>query len=366
MTSGTTNISYVYNADGLRVRKTVGSTVTQYTLYGKNIAHLTRGGDALHFFYDAQNRPSIVVFNGTCYAYIHNLQGDTVGILDAAGNEAVRYVYDAWGRLIGTAGALAGTLGYLNPFRYRGYAYDEETGLYYLRSRYFNPGWGRFVNADAVIGQFSGLLSHNQFTYCMNNPMNIKDTDGNIPCNALMMSDGGCYKSHYPYYGLTKRIANAINIILADQTAYGYLGAGIESDKGVIWVCCVSLIRGLLGGEADHVTQMMEDINEEGRLYPLTSLDQLKPGYLVFQENKHVGLVLMYDFGQGYELAVFQSTSEKKFSSIPAAKFMNDENAGPNITALRDLGNWDFYSDITFDSGAFFLNKRNKWYLFGK
>jgi len=70
-------------------------------------------------------------------------------------------------------------LGTLNPFRYRGYVYDEETGLYYLRSRYYNPVWGRFINADSVLGQTGQLLGHNIFVYCRNNSIVYSDTTGN-------------------------------------------------------------------------------------------------------------------------------------------------------------------------------------------
>ena len=92
---------------------------------------MTSGTDELHFFYDAQNRPAVVVYNGTAYAYVKSLQGDIVAILDEAGAVVVSYVYDAWGTPIDKSGTLAETLGTLNPFRYRGYVYDEETGLYY-------------------------------------------------------------------------------------------------------------------------------------------------------------------------------------------------------------------------------------------
>ena len=63
----------------------------------------------------------------------------------------VAYTYDAWGNPLTTTGTMADTLGKLNPFRYRGYVYDTETGLYYLGSRYYNPQWSRFVNADGVV-----------------------------------------------------------------------------------------------------------------------------------------------------------------------------------------------------------------------
>ena len=132
-------VSFAYNENGLRVQKTASSTgVTQYILHGKNIVLLAQGGNSLHFFYDAQNRPAVVVYNGTAYGYVKNLQGDVVAILDNARNKVVEYKYDAWGRPLAKTGSLAASLGKLNPFRYRGYAFDEETGLYYLGRLYYS------------------------------------------------------------------------------------------------------------------------------------------------------------------------------------------------------------------------------------
>ena len=166
---------FVYNADGLRVQKTINGVATKYTLHGKNIVHMTSGTDELHFFYDAQNRPAVVVYNGTAYAYVKSLQGDIVAILDENGNAVVSYGYDAWGAPLWCTGELAETLGKVQPFRYRGYVFDEETGLYYLRSRYYNPQWGRFVNADCI------LDNCNIFLYCDNQaPCNV-DYDGFNP-----------------------------------------------------------------------------------------------------------------------------------------------------------------------------------------
>lgn len=106
-----TDASFVYNENGLRVQKTVNGVVTKYTLNGKHIAHMTRGNDELHFFYDAQNKPAIVVYNGVPYSYVKNLQGDVVALLDSTGAVVVSYVYNAWGRPISKTGTLANTLG---------------------------------------------------------------------------------------------------------------------------------------------------------------------------------------------------------------------------------------------------------------
>ena len=182
---------FVYNADGLRVQKTVNGVATKYTLHGKNVVHMTSGADELHFFYDAQNRPTVVVYNGTAYAYVKSLQGDIVAILDENGNAVVSYGYDAWGAPLWCTGELAETLGKVQPFRYRGYVFDEETGLYYLRSRYYNAALSRFVNMDSVL--LKGILQSNQQAYCINNPILYSDSNGHdflediwkLICNAI-------------------------------------------------------------------------------------------------------------------------------------------------------------------------------------
>ena len=81
MRSIDTDAQFVYNENGLWVKKTVNGVVTDYTLHGKNIVHMTSGTDELHFFYDAQNRPAVVVYNGVPYAYVKSLPGDIVALL---------------------------------------------------------------------------------------------------------------------------------------------------------------------------------------------------------------------------------------------------------------------------------------------
>ncbi|MGN0755056.1 MAG: RHS repeat-associated core domain-containing protein, partial [Aristaeellaceae bacterium] len=176
---------------------------TNYTLHGKNIVHMTQGSNELHFFYDAQNKPAVVVYNGSPYSYVKNLQGDIVAILDSNKNVVVSYVYDAWGRPISCLGTMANTLGKINPFRYRGYVYDEETELYYLQSRYFSTACCRFISVDGLIDA-TRLLSLNQFAYCLNQPVNLSDPTGfaapddfdddldhNSPCTDSLAGGGG-------------------------------------------------------------------------------------------------------------------------------------------------------------------------------
>ena len=172
---------FVYNADGLRVQKMVNGVVTKYTLHGKNVVHMTSGADELHFFYDAQNKPAVVIFNGIAYAYLYDLQGDVIGLVDNNGTQMVSYTYDAWGKMLSKTGTLASTLGTIQPFRYRGYALDEETELYYNQSRFYNPSIARFITADTtgvLTASLKSLTEKNLFAYCDNNPVMRKNIDG--------------------------------------------------------------------------------------------------------------------------------------------------------------------------------------------
>ena len=126
------------------------------------------------------------LYNGTIYYYILSLQGDVVAILDSSGVSVAEYTYDAWGRLLSTTGSMSGTLGLHNPLRYRGYVYDQETGLYYLQSRYYNPKLCRFISADAFVSTGQGILGHNMFAYCNNNPVMGYDPSGEIAISALI------------------------------------------------------------------------------------------------------------------------------------------------------------------------------------
>ena len=130
-----------------------------------------------------------MLYNGTEYYYLKNIQGDIIGILDGSGASVVEYSYDSWGKVIEISGDQE--LGKLNPFRYRGYYYDEETGFYYVGSRYYDPEVCRFINADTVdiLGVQDNLNGKNLYAYCDNNPVMRVDTTGqfwNIAAGAII------------------------------------------------------------------------------------------------------------------------------------------------------------------------------------
>ena len=83
-----------------------------------------------------------------------------------------------------------GYMGLANPFRYRGYYYDEETGFYYLNSRYYDQRTCRFINADGYVSTGQGILGTNMFAYCENNPVNRVDPSGECWLSAVLVTLG--------------------------------------------------------------------------------------------------------------------------------------------------------------------------------
>ena len=157
----TTAYSYIYASGKLLQEKVTTSGATE--------TH--------NFFYDNTGKPYAMQVNGTTYYYVTNLQGDVMGLVDSAGNTVASYTYDPYGKVLTATGELADK----NPLRYRGYYYDSETGFYYVSSRYYDPEVGRWINADDAdyIGADGSPLSYNLFAYCLNNPVNRTDVEGN-------------------------------------------------------------------------------------------------------------------------------------------------------------------------------------------
>ena len=128
-----------------------------------------------------------ITYEGVTYYYIKNLQGDVIGLLNGSGSVVARYAYDAWGKLISVKDASSQEItdeshvAMQNPIRYRGYVYDSEIELYYLQSRYYDAGIGRFINADAPEMLSLSAFNHigaNLFAYSYNNPTLNSDESG--------------------------------------------------------------------------------------------------------------------------------------------------------------------------------------------
>ena len=115
----------------------------------------------MDFIYDNNGSPYAMVYNGTTYYYVLNLQGDVIGIVDSSGTTMAAYAYDCWGKVVRSGGDLAT----VNPIRYRGYYWDSETGFYYCQSRYYDPNFGRWINADEYVSTGQDFIGYNMFAY---------------------------------------------------------------------------------------------------------------------------------------------------------------------------------------------------------
>ena len=204
MTYGETGVLYEYNTDNIRIGKTdreSGAYVT-YIVDGSRIMreeHYSAQDTLLYtldFLYESDGSLLGFTYQGpselsstttfTCL-YLKNLQGDIVGLYNQTDTILVRYMYDAWGNIIDTICADGGVLtsvcqllAEVNPFRYRGYYYDTETGFYYLNSRYYDPATGRFLTKDAYVSTGQGLFGANMYQYCENDPVDRVDPSGKL------------------------------------------------------------------------------------------------------------------------------------------------------------------------------------------
>ena len=182
--------TYSYDANGTRLKKDVNGVIHTYLYNGSQLLQETKGTKILDYSYDANGQIYAVRYRanandeGTYYYYAHNTRGDIVGLYNADGTLHAEYTYDVWGNKLavtnasGVAITSQTDIANIQPFRYRGYYYDYESGFYYLQSRYYDPVTHRFINADGLVSTGTGVLGYNMFAYCENNPVNHMDKNG--------------------------------------------------------------------------------------------------------------------------------------------------------------------------------------------
>ena len=185
------DIKYQYDVNGIRSYKTVKGLETRYITQNNQIICEENNNGIIIYQYILNK---LIGFTYTTssgtkeYLYIRNIQGDITSIIDSEGNKVCSYIYDGYGNhiVLNQDDNLENdplSIGHINPFRYRGYYYDEESGLYYLNSRYYDPETGRFISLDVLSildetkGQINGL---NLYMYCNDNPIMYCDPTGHI------------------------------------------------------------------------------------------------------------------------------------------------------------------------------------------
>ncbi len=162
-------VTFAYDYRGHRLKK--NNIEYRYDNDGRVIYQ----SNGLEFIYD-NSGVTALKYGNVYYFYRKDAQGNIIALIDSTGNKVVQYIYDAWGNH-----SISGdeVLGNLNPFRYRSYYYDTETGLYYLQTRYYDPETGRFISQDSVeYADPESINGLNLYAYCGNNPVMYVDPTG--------------------------------------------------------------------------------------------------------------------------------------------------------------------------------------------
>ncbi len=180
------NLNFTYNENEQRVRKGNYS----YVYDGNLLIKQTDGTNSLYFLYDSYDCLSGFKYGNETFFYVRDILNNIKGIVDINGNYVVKYNYDAYGNTLSIEGSAANTIGIINPFRYKGYYYDIETGLYYVTTRYYNPEWGRWISPDSIEYLDSESINGlNLYAYCFNNSIKYKDSSGKFPVIIELFGD---------------------------------------------------------------------------------------------------------------------------------------------------------------------------------
>jgi len=172
-------VTYKYDEDGRRIQKSLGTSVTNYHYDGDslNVLYETDGqNQVVRSYIYSESGQLLAMKKGTeKYFYHYNAHGDVIALTDKVGNVVATYEYDAWGNVL-NAEETAPVKG--NPYRYAGYQFDHETGMYYLIARYYQPTHGVFLSLDPDPGDEDDILTQNGYSYANNNPIRFVDPDG--------------------------------------------------------------------------------------------------------------------------------------------------------------------------------------------
>jgi RHS repeat-associated protein len=175
--TGTASVSYTYNGDGQRMSKTVGGTTSNEAWAGGSMIK-----DGSTYYIEGPSDTPIEQISGTTPTYYSTDQlGSTTALTDSSGSTTATYSYDAYGNQTANTGTAS------TPFRYAGQYTDPETGLYYLRARYYDPTSGQFLTRDPL-----ETSTRQPYSYANDNPLNFTDPTGmGIFGDAVNFAGGG-------------------------------------------------------------------------------------------------------------------------------------------------------------------------------
>ena len=243
-------ITYTYNANGIRTSKTVDGVKHTYTLDGAKILREEWDGNVIVPLYDNEDTVCGILYNDIPYYFYKNLQGDIIAIADQNGKVVAKYEYDAWGVCTVTQDFSDCSIATVNPYRYRGYYFDNEIEMYYLQSRYYDPEIGRFVNGDdiAFICDFTNPLNSNLFFYCNNSTPNFKDSTGYFAITITA--------------GVTISFGTAVALIALTVFVFAY--AFDKNFRNAINQLITMLVRGAIDG-IGYLANVISDVIHSAR-----------------------------------------------------------------------------------------------------
>ena len=229
---------YVYNDQGLRIKKTDYRGVTWNYIYdGNKLIREKSINNTLDFLYDEyDNLYGFIKDNSEKYLYIRDQLQNIIGIIDINGKIVVKYSYDAWGAIKSIIDTSSSGIGKLNPFRFKGYYYDNESSMYYCKTRYYVPQWGRWLSADSIEylnpESVNGL---NLYIYCENDPIDKSDPSGHFAISLLVglavsfvIGSAASAISQYVQYGNINWLQAGVDGLFAvASTALAYTGIGL-------------------------------------------------------------------------------------------------------------------------------------------
>ncbi|MFJ7982224.1 DNRLRE domain-containing protein [Lysinibacillus xylanilyticus] len=217
--------SYRYDENGRRVYSKDSNGVTYYRYNGLSNQVLfeenASGVITKAYTYDDNGHPLTMTYQDSTYYYLTNYRGDVLALTDSNGDIVAEYTYDAWGNIM----SQSGTMATINPYRYAGYRYDEDTKLYYLMARYYNPYTGVFLSLDPVRGDTMKPLSLNGYNYAFNNPVMNVDPDGEFPKNlgaALKYGVKQAFKKLLSSWGISANLGEKISSNVASAVLGGF------------------------------------------------------------------------------------------------------------------------------------------------
>ena len=192
-------VDYTYNSNGLIIKKVLGywyaddrdseEYTTKYYYDGEKLITEIGPRNRLDFLYDENGiLYGLIKDSSRKYFYIRDFMSNILGLVDDSGNIVVKYKYDAYGNRISITDTSGCDLGNINPFRYKGYYYDDDAQMYYCKSRFYVPSWHRWLNSDSISYlEPKNITSLNLFTYCNNNPVMYVDPSGNFAILTLKL-----------------------------------------------------------------------------------------------------------------------------------------------------------------------------------